>query len=127
MKPEELKYTRSHLWVHVEGDTATVGLSDYAQQELGDIVFVEMPEKGKSFKKDDTIGTVESVKSVSDIFSPVSGEVVEINTKLEDVPETINKDPYGEGWILKLKLSNKAEVDELMDYQAYDQFTESEQ
>jgi len=126
MKPEELKYSKNHIWVHAQGSNAVIGLSDYAQQELGDIVFVEMPEKGTSVKKDQPAGTVESVKSVSDILSPLSGEVVEFNKLLEDTPETINKDPYGKGWIFKIKLSNPDELKELMDYQAYSEFTESE-
>ena len=126
MKPEELKYTKNHLWVYIEGDSATAGLTDYAQQELGDIVFVEMPDVGKEVKKDETIGTVESVKSVSDIQAPLSGKIVEINKVLEDTPETINRDPYGEGWIIKMTISNPDEINELMDMDAYNKFTESE-
>jgi glycine cleavage system H protein len=126
MKAQELKYTKSHIWVHVSGDVATIGLSEFAQQEMGDIVFVEMPEKGKKAKKDETVGTVESVKSVSDILAPLSGEVVETNKTLEDAPETINKDPLGSGWVLKLKMSNSAEIAGLMDFAAYAAFTESE-
>ena len=126
MKPEELKYTKDHVWVHVEGDTASVGLSDYAQNELGDIVFVEMPEAGKKITKGEALGTVESVKSVSDILSPVTGEVVGFNKILEDTPETINKDPYEEGWIVKIKLDSADELDELLDFTAYNEFTDSE-
>jgi glycine cleavage system H protein len=126
MKAQELKYTKNHIWAHASGDVATIGLSEFAQQEMGDIVFVEMPEKGKKVKKDETVGTVESVKSVSDILSPLSGEVVETNKTLEDAPETINKDPLGNGWILKLKMSNGGELAGLMDYAAYTAFTESE-
>lgn len=126
MKPEELKYTKDHVWVHVEGDTASVGLSDYAQNELGDIVFVEMPEAGKKITKGEALGTVESVKSVSDILSPVTGEVVDFNKILEDTPETINKDPYEEGWIVKIKLDSADELDELLDFTAYNEFTDSE-
>jgi glycine cleavage system H protein len=126
MKAEELKYTKSHIWVHVAGDVATLGLSEFAQQEMGDIVFVEMPEKGKKAKKDETIGTVESVKSVSDILAPISGEVIETNKTLEDAPDTINKDPLGNGWVLKLKISNASELSALMDFKAYTAFTDSE-
>jgi glycine cleavage system H protein len=126
MKAQELKYTKNHIWAHASGDTVTIGLSEFAQQEMGDIVFVEMPEKGKKVKKDETVGTVESVKSVSDILSPLSGEVVETNKTLEDTPDTINKDPLGNGWILKLKMSNSAELAGLMDFAAYTAFTESE-
>jgi len=126
MNPEELKYTKDHLWVHAEGDTATVGLSDYAQNELGDIVFVELPEVGKSFKKGETLGTVESVKSVSDILSPVSGEIKDANKLLEDAPDTINTDPYEKGWVAKMSMSNKDELNELLDHKAYVEFTESE-
>lgn len=126
MKTEELKYTKDHIWVYADGNTAVIGLSNYAQQELGDIVFVEMPETGKTFKKGEPIGTVESVKSVSDILSPLSGEITDFNKILEDTPETINKDPYGDGWIVKMSISNKDEIDELLDYAAYEEFTESE-
>ncbi len=126
MKTEELKYTKDHIWVYADSDTAVIGLSNYAQQELGDIVFVEMPETGKTFKKGEPIGTVESVKSVSDILSPLSGEITDFNKILEDTPETINKDPYGDGWIVKMSISNKDEIDELLDYAAYEEFTESE-
>jgi glycine cleavage system H protein len=126
MNPEELKYTKDHLWVHAAGDTATVGLSDYAQNELGDIVFVELPEVGKSFKKGETLGTVESVKSVSDILSPVSGEIKDANKLLEDAPDTINTDPYEKGWVAKMSMSNKDELNELLDHKAYVEFTESE-
>jgi glycine cleavage system H protein len=126
MNAEVLKYTKNHVWVHVDGDKAVVGLSDYAQQELGDIVFVEMPQQGTKVKKDESMGTVESVKSVSDIFSPLAGEIVDFNKVLEDTPETINKDPFGEGWIVKIKIENAGEIDTLMDFAAYTEFTESE-
>jgi glycine cleavage system H protein len=126
MKPEELKYTKSHLWVQADGGTALIGISDYAQQELGDIVFVEMPEIGRKVGKDETLGTIESVKSVSDLISPVTGEVVEINQVLEDTPETINSDPFGKGWIVKMKIEKSGELDVLMDHAAYSAFLESE-
>ena len=126
MKPEELKYTKDHIWVKADGDTAVVGLSDYAQNELGDIVFVEMPETGSKVTKGESFGTVESVKSVSDIVAPLNGEVVEFNQKLEDTPETINSDPYGDGWIIKMSISSADELGELLDHAAYNEFTESE-
>ena len=126
MKAEELKYTKEHVWVHADGDTATLGISDYAQNELGDIVFVEMPETGKKIAKDENFGTIESVKSVSDLVSPVGGDVTEINTLLEDTPETINSDPFGEGWIVKMKMENSGDLDALMDHAAYAKFLEEE-
>ena len=126
MKPEELKYTKDHIWVKADGDTAVVGLSDYAQNELGDIVFVEMPETGSKVTKGESFGTVESVKSVSDIVAPLNGEVVEFNQKLEDTPETINSDPYGDGWIIKMSISSADELGELLDHASYNEFTESE-
>ena len=104
--PEELQYTRSHEWVRTEGDNATIGITDHAQDELGDIVFVELPEVGATFGAGDSFGTVESVKAVSDLYTPVGGEVVEVNEALNGQPEKINEDPYGEGWIVKLRVSN---------------------
>ena len=101
--PEELQYTRSHEWVRTEGDTATIGITDHAQDELGDVVFVELPEEGATFDAGDSFGTVESVKAVSDLYTPVGGEVVEVNAALNDSPEKINEDPYGEGWIVKIQ------------------------
>ena len=126
MKAEELKYTKNHMWVYAEGDTVTMGLTDFAQNELGDIVFVEMPEKGKKIEKEDVLGTVESVKSVSDLVSPVAGEVLDINTLLEDSPETINSDPLGKGWILKVKIENAADLESLLDQAAYQEFADSQ-
>jgi len=126
MKPEELKYTKNHVWVHVDGDIATIGISDYAQQELGDIVFVEMPEKGKKVAKDDTFGTIESVKSVSDLISPLSGEITQTNSVLEDTPETVNHDAFGKGWIVRMKMDKSEELGALMDHGAYSKFLEEE-
>ncbi len=126
MKPEELKYTKNHIWVYIEGEKATAGITDYAQQELGDIVFVELPEIGREAKMDEPVGTIESVKSVSDIEAPLTGKIEEVNKKLEDSPEIINKDPYGEGWILKMSISNPEEIDNLMDLESYNKFTESQ-
>ncbi|MGC9330713.1 MAG: glycine cleavage system protein GcvH [Bacteroidales bacterium] len=116
---EDCKYTKSHEWIKVDGDEAYVGVSDYAQQQLGDVVFVEVETEGEELNKEEAFGTIEAVKTVSDIYMPVSGEVLEFNEKLEDNPELINKDPYGNGWIIKIKLSNKAELDDLMDADAY--------
>ena len=122
--PEELQYTRSHEWVRTEGDTATIGITDHAQDELGDIVFVELPEEGANFDAGDSFGTVESVKAVSDLYSPVGGEVVEVNEALGDSPEKINEDPYGEGWIVKIQVSGEAD---LLSASDYEQFLEEEE
>ena len=108
--PDDLQYTESHEWVRVEGETATIGITDHAQEELGDVVFVELPEVGSTIDAGDSFGTVESVKAVSDLYTPVGGEVVEVNSSLEDAPEKINDDPYGEGWIVKLRTSEEADL-----------------
>lgn len=117
--PDGLKYSREHEWVLVEGDSATIGISDFAQSELGDVVYVEVPEVGEKISKEDPFGAVESVKAVSDLYAPVSGTVVEVNDALPDTPELINEDPYGEGWIIRVTLSDPSEVDELMNVQEY--------
>ena len=122
--PEELQYTRSHEWVRTEGDTATIGITDYAQDELGDIVFIELPEVGATFDAGDSFGTVESVKAVSDLYTPVGGEVVEVNDALDDSPEKINEDPFGEGWIIKLRVSDEGD---LLSASDYEQFLEEEE
>ena len=119
---EDLKYSNDHEWLKVDGDMATVGITDFASSELGDIVFVEVDTDGETLDKEETFGSIEAVKTVSDLLMPVSGTVVEINEALEDAPETINSDPYGEGWIIKIKLSNPDEVNELMDAKAYEEF-----
>jgi glycine cleavage system H protein len=108
--PEDLQYTKSHEWARVEGDTATIGITDHAQDELGDVVFVELPDEGATFDAGESFGTVESVKAVSDLYAPVGGEVVEVNSALEDAPENINEDPYGEGWIVKLRTTDEADL-----------------
>lgn len=118
--PAELKYTKDHEWVKVEGDTAIVGITDYAQGELGDVVFVELPEVGDAVEQDESFGTIEAVKAVADLFSPLSGEVVEVNGELEDDPEIVNKEPYGKGWMVKIKLSDEGELNTLMDAAAYE-------
>ena len=117
--PENLKYTKDHEWISVDGDTATVGITDYAQSELGDIVFVDVDTLDDELDKEEVFGSVEAVKTVSDLFLPVSGEVVEFNEALEDQPELVNQDPYGEGWIIKVKLSNPDELNDLLDAKAY--------
>ena len=122
--PEELQYTRSHEWVRREGETATVGITDHAQDELGDVVFVELPEVGAAFDAGDSFGAVESVKAVSDLYAPVGGEVVEVNGALEEAPEKINEDPYGDGWILKLHAGGEGD---LLSAEDYEQFLEQEE
>ena len=122
--PEELQYTKSHEWVRTEGDTATIGITDHAQDELGDVVFVELPEVGTTFEAGDSFGTVASVKAVSDLYTPVGGEVVEVNEALNDQPEKINEDPYGEGWIVKLSVSGEGDLLAASDYE---QFLEEEE
>lgn len=122
--PEDLKYTREHEWIRDNGDgTATVGVTDFAQGELGDIVFVELEEVGFEFEKDESFGTVEAVKTVSELFAPVSGKISEINEQLEDQPELVNDDPYGDGWMIKLEMSNPDELDELMTAEDYKEIT----
>jgi glycine cleavage system H protein len=122
--PEDLRYTREHEWVKVEGDQARVGITAFAQEQLGDVVFVELPKPGATVTATKTFGVVESVKGVSDLFAPVSGQVVESNVKLTKTPELVNSDPYGEGWMLLIKPSNSAEVEGLMDAKAYGLFVE---
>ena len=119
--PSNLKYTKDHEWVLIEGDTATVGITDFAQKELGDIVYVEVETLDQTLDKDEVFGTVEAVKTVSDLFLPLSGEIVEFNDALERTPEDVNSDPYGKGWMIKLKIANTAEIDELLSSDAYKQ------
>ncbi len=117
--PSNLKYTKDHEWVKVDGDVATVGITDYAQDQLGDIVFVDIQTHGETLGKEEVFGAIEAVKTVADAFMPVSGEVIEVNAALEGAPQTVNTDPYGEGWMIKIKMSNPSEIDELMDADAY--------
>lgn len=112
--PEDLLYTKDHEWVKIEGETAVVGITDFAQKELGDIVYVEVDTVGETLDKEETFGTIEAVKTVSDLFMPLSGEVTEFNEGLESTPDVVNKDPYGDGWIIKIKLSDASEADELL-------------
>ncbi len=120
--PDELRYTKEHEWVKVDGDTATVGVTDYAQDALGDVVFVELPNPGDNAEKGKGVAVVESVKSVSDVYAPLDGEVGEVNEKLADSPELVNKSPYGDGWMFKLKVKNPSDAEDLMsadEYQSY--------
>jgi glycine cleavage system H protein len=112
--PQSLKYTKEHEWVREDGDTVTVGITDHAQGELGDIIFVEFPEIGQKIQKDEPLGTIEAVKTVADLFAPISGTVTEINETLDDSPESVNKDPYGDGWMVKVSVSEAGELDNLM-------------
>jgi glycine cleavage system H protein len=120
--PDDLKFTKTHEWVRLEGDTGVVGISDFAQQELGDIVFVESPEEGTEIAAGDAMGSVESVKAVSELNAPVSGTVAAVNEELQDHPEVLNHDPYGQGWIVKVTLSDPAELSSLMDAEAYTKY-----
>jgi glycine cleavage system H protein len=120
MVPTDLRYTKDHEWVRVDGDEATVGITEYAAGQLGDIVFVELPDAGRTLEQFATFGVVESVKAVSDLFAPVSGEVVGTNETLAGSPELVNADPHGGGWMIRIKLAKPAEVDELLDAEAYD-------
>jgi glycine cleavage system H protein len=121
--PDDLQYTKTHEWVRFEDGTATIGITDHAQEELGDVVFVELPEPGATIEAGDSFGTVESVKAVSDLYTPVGGEVVEVNSSLEDAPEKINDDPYGEGWIVKLSTSEEGD---LLSPEEYEKVVEEE-
>ena len=120
--PEGLKYSKEHEWVLVEGKSATIGITEYAQEELGDIVYVELPEIGEKVVKDDPFGAVESVKAVSDVYAPVSGAVLEVNDVLPDNPETINDDPYGDGWLIRVELSDLDDLKDLMDAEEYAEY-----
>ena len=122
--PNELKYHREHDWARLEGDTATLGITWYAQDALGELVHFEPPDVGSSLARDESYGEVESVKAVSDLIAPLSGEVVEVNQAVVEAPETVNSDPYGQGWLVKIKLSDQGEVDDLLDVQAYKKLLE---
>lgn len=117
--PPDLKYTKDHEWIKLEGDIATVGITDFAQGELGDIVYVDIDSKGSTLAQEAVFGTVEAVKTVSDLFMPVSGQVTEVNSEINQQPDLVNKDPYGKGWMIKIKLSNASEVSSLLDVGAY--------
>lgn len=119
--PTNVKYTNEHEWVRIEGDEAYVGITDYAQTQLGDIIFVDIPTEGETLEKGETFGSIEVVKTVSDLFLPIGGEILEVNPALEENPELVNKDPYGEGWIVKIKPTDASEADDLLDTEAYKQ------
>lgn len=117
--PEELKYTKEHEWIRIEGDEAVVGITDFAQGELGDIVFVEIETEGEALEQDEVFGTVEAVKTVSDLFMPISGEVISFNEQLEETPEKVNDDPYGDGWMVRIKIIDSSQIDELLSSNEY--------
>ncbi len=117
--PDSLKYTNDHEWIKIDGDEALIGITEFAQKELGDIVFIEVETEGETLAKGDAFGTIEAVKTVSDMFMPVNGEVLEFNEELESNPEIVNKDPYGEGWIVKIKIADMAEINDLLDADTY--------
>ena len=119
--PKELKYTKDHEWVQIDGDIATIGITDFAQQELGDIVYVEIESIGETLDTEEVFGTVEAVKTVSDLFMPLSGEVLEFNAALEDTPESVNDDPYKSGWMIKVKIEDPSQISDLLDFDAYKQ------
>ena len=122
MNPQDLRYTKEHEWVRLDGDVAVVGITAYAQEQLGDVVYVDLPEVGASLKQMESFGAVDSVKTASDLYAPLSGEVIEVNDALKAAPELVNNEPYGEGWMLKVKASDRAEVGKLLDAAGYEQF-----
>jgi glycine cleavage system H protein len=122
MYPEENLYTKDHEWVNIQGDVATVGITEYAQRELGDVVYVDLPEVGDTFEASDPFGSVESVKAVSEVFCPLGGEVIEVNTKLEQTPELVNQSPHQKAWMIKLRVSNQDELDELLSAEEYEEY-----
>ena len=124
--PEDLHYSKDHEWLRVDGDIATIGITDYAQNSLGDVVYVELPRAGDEFAAHESFGSVESVKAVSELFTPVSGKVVESNQTLQDEPEKVNEDPYGDGWMIRVKMSKPGEVDSLLTPAEYEDFTKAE-
>ncbi len=124
--PDDLKYMKTHEWVRIEGDTATIGITDYAQHQLGDIVYVELPEIGRTLEKNSSAGEIESVKAVGEILMPLSGEIVEINAIIIENPESINSSPYGDGWMMKIKVSNSSEINELLSVEDYKKIVEEE-
>jgi glycine cleavage system H protein len=125
--PDNLHYSKDHEWVRVENGVAIIGITDHAQEQLGDVVYVELPKAGESFSANESFGSVESVKAVSEIFTPISGEIAEVNESLTDEPEKVNKDPYGEGWMIKVKMGTPGEVDSLLTAAEYEDFTKAEE
>lgn len=126
MNPSDLKYAKEHEWVRIEGDTATIGISDFAQDQLGEVVYVDLPSEGDEIAAGETFGEIESVKSVSELYAPISGEIVKVNDVLSDAPERVNEEPYGEGWMIVVKMSDTSQADGLMDADAYEAFTAEE-
>lgn len=124
MYPENLFYSKDHEWLRVEGDEAVMGITDFAQKQLGDIIYVDLPQPGKVLEAHQVVGSVESVKSVSDVYSPISGEVIAVNSELAQTPDLINKDPHGQGWIVRLKIKDKSEIDNLMKAADYEKYLE---
>lgn len=124
--PDNLQYTKDHEWIRKEGDTGVIGITDFAQEQLGDVVHVQLPRVGEKFDANDTFGEVESVKTFSELFIPVSGEVLEINEKLADTPELVNTSPYGDGWMIKIKIGNAGQLDSLLSSSEYEDFVESQ-
>ena len=125
--PADLQYSKDHEWVRVDGDTGTIGITDHAQNSLGDVVYVELPKPGETFAAHESFGSVESVKAVSEIFTPVSGEIVEVNESLQDEPEKVNTDPYGDGWMIRIRMKSPGEVDSLLTAAEYEDFTKGEE
>jgi glycine cleavage system H protein len=124
--PQELKYSKEHEWLKIDGNTVTIGITDYAQDSLGDVVYVELPQEGTAMVKGETFGVIESVKAVSDLYSPVSGNIVEVNDSIIDNPDVVNEEPYGDAWMLKVELSSAEELDELLSPEDYKQYVEEE-
>jgi len=124
--PESLHYSKDHEWIKVDGDIGTIGITDHAQSSLGDVVYVELPRAGDTFSAHESFGSVESVKAVSELFTPVSGEVIEVNEALQDEPEKVNTDPYGDGWMIKVRMSSSGEVDSMLTAVEYEDFTKAE-
>ena len=127
MYPSDYLYSKEHEWLHVDGDVCTLGITEFAQSELGEVVFVDLPDEGASFDAHDEIGTVESVKAVAEVYTPVSGEIVEVNAKLEDEPELVNENPHDDGWFVKLRLADKGELEGLMSAKEYEEFVSGQQ
>lgn len=125
--PDELKYTEEHEWVLVDGDTALIGITEFAQNQLGEIIYVELPENGDQLEPGKPFGVVESAKAVTDVFAPISGEVIEVNEELPDAPETINSSPYEEGWLVRIRVTDQSELDDLLDAAAYEEFVEDQE
>ncbi|HET7711598.1 MAG TPA: glycine cleavage system protein GcvH [Thermoanaerobaculia bacterium] len=126
MTPEDSRYAKSHEYIHVEGDVGTIGITEYAQKELGDVVFVELPRVGAELEAGDELGSIESVKAVSELFTPVTGEVIEVNETLADKPQLVNEDPYGDGWMIRIRLKDATEIEELMTAEEYEEYVEAE-